>query len=599
MTVEPQNEGRWNLTPLYPAPDAPGWGADLERALTAAKAFRRDFRGRLSVAALTPELLAAALRSYEAVQKTILKPYLYAQLLFAADSSDDRHKALMARARESWHELSEQTLFFELELLRLDREHFAVLLRDAELAPYRHYLLQLRAHAPYILSEEVEQALKRKDLSGKEAFVQLFEEVTAELRFAFRFPGEEEEREATGEELLALLYHPDGTTREAAFTTFLNGHAAQATVLGACFNNLLLDHGKEVELRRYPDLMTPTHLANETEPEMVEQLMAVTEANYGLAQEYFELKRQLLGIERMKNTDLYAPLSAEVRTIPFDEARATVLEAFAGFAPHLAELAQGFFDQQRLDLFPRPGKSGGAFCHGMEPQLPPYILLNYTGTPRDLSTLAHELGHGVHFLLAGRQNLYHYNAPLPMAETASVFGEMLLTRHLLDREPDRRMKIALLCAKLEDIIATTFRQNVLTRFELAAHRRRGEQLLSCDELGRLWWEENAKLFGDAVEMIPAYRWGWSYIGHFIHARFYCYSYVFGELVTLALYHRYRSEGESFVAKYFELLAAGGSRTPRELLQPCGIDLNDPVFWQGGYDIVRELLAELRELVEKG
>jgi oligoendopeptidase F len=236
----------------------------------------------------------------------------------------------------------------------------------------------------------------------------------------------------------------------------------------------------------------------------------------------------------------------------------------------------------------------------MFPGLPPYILLNYTGTLRDVSTLAHELGHGVHFALSQKQNLFHYHAPLPFAETASVFGEMLLTRHLLDRESDRRVKIALLCAKLEEIIATTFRQNVLTRFELAAHKKRAEGLLSTDDLCALWWEENGKLFGDAVEMIEPYRWGWSYISHFIHARFYCYSYVFGELLVLSLYQKYRAEGAAFVPKYLELLARGGSQKPKELLKPFGIDLADPGFWQQGYDVVRELLEELKGLVgEKG
>ncbi len=235
----------------------------------------------------------------------------------------------------------------------------------------------------------------------------------------------------------------------------------------------------------------------------------------------------------------------------------------------------------------------------MLPGLPPYLLLNFTGNLRDVTTLAHELGHGVHFALAQGQNLFHYNAPLPMAETASVFGEMLLTRNLLDRETERQVKIELLCARLEDIIATTFRQNVLTRFELAAHRRRAEGLLAPEDYGQLWWEENEKLFGDSVEMIDAYRWGWSYIGHFIHARFYCYSYVFGELLVLALYQKYREEGSSFVPKYLDLLAAGGSRPPKELLQPLGIDLADPDFWQKGYDFVRGLLEELKELVGEG
>ena len=596
MTTTPSPDHCWDLTPLYAAADDPAWEADLQGALSAAHTFADDWRGTFNMASISAPALALALQRYAQLQKLGLKPYFYAQLLFSAKSDDDRHKALFARAREVWHAVMEMTLFFELDLLHLDNEVFVPLLGAPELQEYAHYLRQLRAHAPYTLSEAVEQALKRKDLSGKEAFAQLFEEITGEMRFTFTFPGAESPREASGEELLALLYHPDAGVREAAFSTFLHGHAEMGTVLVACFNNILLDHGKEAELRGYPELMTPTHLESEVEPAMVERMMAVSEANYALGQEYFALKRQLLGLERMKNTDLYAPLSTTVRSIDFAEARATVLASFSSFSPQLATLAQVFFAEQRIDIFPAAGKSGGAFCHGMAPGLPPYILTNYTGTLRDLSTLAHELGHGVHFTLSGEQNLYSYNAPLPLAETASVFAEMLLTRHLLATESDPQLKIALLCSKIEEIIATTLRQNVLTRFELAAHQKRGEGLLSADDLCALWSAENAKLFGGAVEMIEPYRWGWSYIGHFIQSRFYCYSYIFGELVTLALYHRYRQEGESFVPKYFALLAAGGSRSPVEALRPFGIDLNDPGFWQEGYDLVRELLAELHLLI---
>lgn len=587
----------WDLSPLYAGPEDPQWEADLSGARDMVRAFRRDFRGRIASEHLTPELLVGALRRYEELQRRGLKPYFHAQLLFSADSRPSRHKALLARVRESWSAAAEEVLFFELEILRIDEERFAALLKNAEVAQYAHYLHQMRAHAPYTLSEEVEQALKRKDLTGREAFVQLFEELTSAFRYRFRLPGAEAEEEVAGEELLALLHHGDAEVREGAFATFLEKHAESALVLTSCFNNILLDHAKEVELRRYPDIMTPTHLASETEPKMVERMMEVTEANYGLAREYFEVKRRLLGLERMKNTDIYAPVGEGERTFPFEEARELVLAAFSVFSPRMAETAAAFFDERRIDVLPAPGKSGGAFCMGMLPGLSPYVLLNHTGTLRDVSTLAHELGHGVHFALSGGQNLFHYNAPLPMAETASVFGEMLLTRHLLDRESDRRVKIELLCARLEDVIATTFRQNLLTRFELAAHRKRGEGLLAPEDYCGLWWEENAKLFGDAVEMIDPYRWGWSYIGHFIHARFYCYSYVFGELLVLALYQKYREEGESFVPQYLALLAAGGSRPPQELLRPLGIDLSDPDFWQKGYDFVRGLLSELKELLD--
>ncbi len=385
--------------------------------------------------------------------------------------------------------------------------------------------------------------------------------------------------------------------RRRAFATFLDKHGENALVLTSCFNNIFLDHGKEADLRGYPDLMTPSLLENETDRVMVDSLMAVTEENYGLARDYFALKKRLLGLDRLRNTDIYAPVGGETRKISLAQARELVGESFAAFSPQMAHLADSFFEEGRIDALPRPGKTGGAFCMGMMPGLSPYVLLNYTGTLRDVATLAHELGHGVHFSLSQGQNLFHYNAPLPMAETASVFGEMLLTRHLLENESDRRVKIALLCARIEDIIATTFRQNVLTRFEQAAHRKRGEGLLAPGDLCELWLAENRRLFGDAVEMIEPYRWGWSYIGHFIHARFYCYSYVFGELLVLALYQSYLEQGEAFVPRYLDLLAAGGSKAPQELLAPFGIDLHERSFWQKGYDLVGNLYSELADLVE--
>lgn len=593
--TEPNNL-RWDLAPLYAAVDDPALRNDLAAAKTEAAAFRAMYRGRICSPDLVAEELAKALERHASLQILALRPYLYAQLLFSVDGNDARHQRLCAEVREAWQEIGEAILFFDLELLRLPQEIFDRLRAAPELAAYGHHLDTLRAHAPYTLSEEVEQALKRKDLTGKEAFVQLFDELSASLRYRFCMPGEAAERDVAGEELLALLYHPDREVRERSFATYLETHGAQSLVLAACFNNLMLDHGKEVELRGYPDRMTPTCLTSETSPEMVERMLAVSEAHFGLAREYFAIKRQLLGYEVLRNTDLYAPLGGVERHFPFAEAWTLVQAAYAGFHPELAAAVERLPETGRLDVAPRNGKSGGAFCMGLYPGADPYVLLNYTGTLRDVTTLAHELGHAAHYALAGGQNLYHYHPPLPLAETASVFGEMLITRHLLDREKDRKVRIALLCAKLEEIIATTFRQAMLTRFEQVAHARRGEGLLTAYELCELWLEQNARLFGDAVAMIPAYRWGWSYISHFIHARFYCFSYVFGELLVLALYRRYQAEGASFAPRYLDLLRAGGSAPPDVLLRPLGIDLADPEFWAGGYAVVGEMLEELKKLV---
>ena len=591
----------WDLSPLYSGPDDPRFDEDLQEAKKRAHSFRHDFRGRISAESLTADVLSASLHAYEELQKFTLKPYLYAQLLFLSDSTPAAHKALLTRIREGWTEIIEKILFYELELLHIDEEYLAEFFKDPEVAKYSHYLSRLRKTAPYILSEEVEKVLKRKELTGKEAFVQLFEELTSSFRFRFQMPDAKKVTEVTGEELLALLHHPEKDVREKAFSTYLEKYAENSLVLSACFNNLLLDHYKEVDLRGYPDIMTPTHLANETEPKTVEKMMEVTESNYGLAREYFELKKELLGLPEMKNTDIYAPVERTSRKFPFEEARQMVLDAFRGFSSEMADTAEAFFTERRIDVFPKPGKTGGAFCMGMVPGRSPYVLLNYTETLRDVATLAHELGHGVHFSLSQVQNLFHYDAPLPFAETASVFGEMLLTRYLLDREKDPQVKIEILCAKLEDIIATTFRQNVLTRFELAAHGLRRERLLASEDYCEIWWRENAKLFGDVVVMIEPYRWGWAYISHFIHSRFYCYSYVFGELLVLSLYQKYQEEGKAFVPKYLQLLSHGGSHPPQKMLEPFGIDLSGPDFWQKGYDFAGSLLRELRELLqtEKG
>lgn len=593
---EKSEQLRWQFDGLYAAADDPEIENDLSGAVAAAENFRADYRTRIANGSLTAGRLAEALASYEQLQKRALRPYYYAYLLFSTDSENEQHKQLLARVREVLSEVTEKTLFFDLEILRIDSGVMATLLGHAEIEPYRHHLENIRAAAPYALSEEVEQVIKRKDLSGKDAFVQLFDETTSGMRFRYQLPGMKEEGEVAGEELLSLLYHPDRETRKGAFTTFLQRHSEQAPVLTSCFNNLLLDHGREAELRGYPDLMTPTHLSSETDPEMVARMMEVTEENYGLAQRYFDLKRRLLGLETLENTDLYAPVAESQKSFSYEEACRLVLESFAGFSEQLATEARQIMQSGHIDVLPRAGKTGGAFCMGMLPESTPYVLLNFTGNLRDVSTLAHELGHAVHYSLSGKQNLYHYHAPLPLAETASVFGEMLLTRRLLEQETDRELKIALLCSKLEDMIATTFRQNVLTRFELAAHALRGERLLSADDLCRLWLEENGKLFGDHVEMIDAYRWGWSYISHFIHARFYCYSYVFGELLVLALYQQYLARGESFVPAYHDMLASGGSAAPADLASRLGLDLHDKSFWQGGYDFMAELLDELELLV---
>ncbi len=589
---ESAQQSQWDLTPLYRSPDAPELTVDLDTAKEQSAQFRADYNGK--VVDLDAAGLLAAFQRYETLSELIAKPQLYAHLLFAADSGDDVAKCLSQQTAEFANLMSRELLFFNLEIMALPQEQYESVAADPCLKPYRHHLEQVRLFKPYTLTEREEQLLTLKSLAGVDAFTRLFDELAASLTYKMELDGEL--REFTGEELLSMLHHPDAVVRELAFTTFLEKHQEQEIVIGSVFNTILLDHSQEMELRGYDGPMAPTNLGNELTQGIVARLMEVSEQNYGLAREYFVLKAELLGLPRLKNTDIYAPLPGADRKFDFAEARELVQGAFRRFSPKWEEIVSSFFDDRRVDIYPRAGKSGGAFCMGMTPSFLPYVLLNYTGNLRDVATVAHELGHGLHFVLAQKQRLVNYHPCLPLAETASVFGEMLLTRHLLDTQSDKAVKIELLCAKIEDIIATTFRQNVLTRFEERIHAERAEGLLTSTRLCDLWWEENGRLYGDAVTMIPAYRWGWSYISHFIHARFYCYSYTFAELLVLSLYRKYREEGASFVPVLEEILGGGGSRSPGDAARLAGIDLDSPDFWQKGYDYLGELIGELRQLV---
>ncbi|RNC67598.1 MAG: M3 family oligoendopeptidase [Desulfuromonadales bacterium] len=583
----------WDTTTLYPAPSSSQLETDLANGAAQTKTFRERYQGR--VAELDVAGLLEALRRYEELSELLVKPQLYSHLLFAVDSEDDVHKSLSQRTAEFGNLMGRELLFFDLEIMDISDDKFAALATDVRLAGYRHFLESVRKLRPHTLKEREEQLLRLKELTGVGAFTRLFDELSASLRYRMELDGEE--RDFTGEELLGLLHHPDAAVRERSFTTFLARHEEESVVLSTIFNTVALDHSQELELRDYRHPMEPTNLGNEIPEEVVNRLMDVSEANYGLARDYFHLKARLLGLPKLKNTDVYAPVGETDRSFTFAEAKDLVLDAYGRFRPDFREMAEAFFDERRVDVMPRPGKSGGAFCMGMTPQLPPYVLLNYTGNLRDVATIAHELGHGIHFVLAQKQTMLNYHAPLPLAETASVFGEMLLTRYLLEREDDPQLKIALLCAKIEDIIATTFRQNVLTRFEERMHLERKQELLTSSRLCDLWWEENGKLYGDAVEMIPPYRWGWSYIGHFIHARFYCYSYTFAELLVLSLYRKYLEEGDAFIPTYVGILESGGSLSPADTVKPAGIDLADLHFWQKGYDFLAELIEELKRLVQ--
>lgn len=588
---------RWNLNDLFLSPDDPRIEATLNDCLARADAFANRFRPVME----DPEILTAgvlldAIKELEMIYEALGRVGSYASLLYASNTANPDYQNLEQRIEQRGTEVRNRLLFFEIQWLKFDDRVADRLLGDPNLRTYRHYLQSLRRFRPHTLTEPEEKIINEKDNTGRNAFGRLFSEMTSSLTFVLEREGKEENLNLS--QILSLLHEPDRTLRQQAMETLYHGLSVHGQVLTFIYDTLIQDHLTMDHLRHYPHPMVQRHLFNEIDGAAVDTMMQVAESNYGLGRDYFKLKARLLGLPRLALYDQYAPVGKEVRPFPYAQAQQVILQAFEAFTPAFRELASDFFTKHWIDAEVRNGKRGGAFCASPSPLLHPYILCNYTDNLRDVMTVAHELGHGLHGCLSRKQSYFNYDTPLTTAETASVFGEMLVFDHLLDHQTDPQAQIALLAGKLEDIFATVFRQNVLTRFEETAFTARKERRLTPELLGTLWLEANGKYYGDAVAMPDGYRWGWSYIPHFIHSRFYCYSYVFGQLLVLALYRMYRDEGKSFVPKYLALLEAGGSDSPEALLKPLGVDIHDPGFWQKGFQEIGTLIERLEVLVGK-
>jgi oligoendopeptidase F len=583
---------RWDLSDLYAGPDDPQIDADLDGALAGAKDFARRFRGGL--ASLTAEELSRALDELEALNEPPARAAAYAGLLFAADTSAPRHGALLQHVRERSSEIKNALIFFELEWVALDAPVAEALLAHPALARRRHLLEALRRYREHVLSEPEERILEATANTGRRAFGRLFDELLGSMRFRIERDGAEEE--LSEEEVLSLLYDPDRDRRRAAARALTRGLQENARSLAFIFNTLIQDKAVDDRLRRYPRPIDARNLANEIDGASVESLLAACVARYPLVARYYRLKARLLGIDRLEDYDRYAPVSREGGQRSFESARHIVLDAYADFAPDMADIARRFFDARWIDAELRPGKRGGAFSASTLPSLHPYVFLNYTGNPRDVMTVAHELGHGVHQSLAAGRGLFEQDAPLTMAETASVFGEMLVFRRLLALESDPAVRLALVCGKIEDSFATVFRQVAMTRFEETIHEgRRSEGELPMERLDELWMAANEPMFGDSVHLTGDYACWWLYIPHFVHSPFYCYAYAFGELLVLALLRRYDEQGVAFVPRYLDLLRAGGSDTPAALLARMGLDVTQPAFWNGGLALLEDLVEEAEAL----
>jgi len=583
---------RWDLSHLYAGPDDPQIEKDLAGALAAANDFAARHRGR--VASLGAAELARAVDELEAISEPAARVGAFAGLLFAADTQTPRNGALLQHVQERGTEIRNALVFFELEWLAVDAGRAEALLGDSALARRRHFLAAMRRYREYVLSEPEERVLAECHNTGSAAWSRLFDQIMTDLVFEVSIGGEL--RKLSEEETLALLYGADRETRRAAAAGLSAGLRANARVLGFIFNILVQDKAADDRRRRYPHAMAARHLANEAKRESVDALLEACVARYDLVTRYYRLKARLLGLPSLADYDRYAPLGGAEGQRSFAEAREIVTSAYRDFSPRMAEIAGRFFAERWIDAELRPGKRGGAFSASTVPAVHPYVLLNYTGNLRDVMTVAHELGHGVHQSLASAQGLFEQDTPLTTAETASVFGEMLVFRRLMREEKDPTVRLALLCGKLEDAFATVFRQVAMTRFEQALHgARRAEGELPLERVNELWMDANRPMFGDSVELSDDYAWWWLYIPHFVHSPFYCYAYAFGELLVLALLRRYDEEGPAFVPRYLALLEAGGSDAPERLLAAIGLDIADPGFWRGGLDLLEELLEQAEAL----
>jgi oligoendopeptidase F len=578
----------WDLGDLYRSID--DLEKDLERARIQARDFRRDYRGR--VVSLEAQQLAESLRRLEELHELLGRAGTYAYLHWSTNSEDPARGALLQRVREISTEVVQQVLFFDLELVKIDDERFAALLPDPQLTHYRHYLEVQRLFKPHLLSEPEEKILSEKALTGAGAWARFFDETLSAARFPFR------QEKITEQEILSKLYDPDRAVRRDGALGFTEGLKQRLRELTYCFNTLLADKASDDKLRNYKTWISSRNLANEIRDETVEALVSAVTSRYDLVKRFYQLKRELLGLDELTDFDRYAPLGETDRVFQWSEARGLVTEAYHSFHPRFGSIAAEFFEKNWIDAAVTPGKRGGAFSHAAVPSAHPYILMNFTGKLRDVQTLAHELGHGVHQYLSRPQGALLFHAPLTTAETASVFGEMLVFQRVLAAETDPRNKLAMLVSKIDDSMATIFRQVTMNRFEEAIHNsRRAEGELSSDRFSELWVATQEAMFQGSVRLGEHYRVWWSYVPHFLHTPGYVYAYAFGELLVLALYARYRAEGSAFADGYLQLLSAGGSDWPHVLVAKLGVDLEDVRFWEQGLSAIEELVDQAESLAQ--
>jgi oligoendopeptidase F len=582
----------WDLSPLL---DGNGAGDDrarvehmLEQARERAAKFAEAHAGK--VADLDQTGLHDAMRELEAINEVIGRAASYASLRFAVDTADPAIGALLQLMQERVTEIETLLLFFELEWAAVPDDQADALLADDRMDFCRHHLESVRRYRPHLLSESEEKIIAEKSIASQAAWARLFGEVVSALRVPI------DDQELTLDVAMSRLLLPDREVRRATAEAVSKTLEPGLRTRGFIYNTLIYDKSVEDRLRSYPHWLASRNLSNEASDESVMALIKAVRGRFDIPQRWYRLKARLLGVDRLADYDRSAPVLREEVTYTFAQARDLVLDTYESFSPTAGEVTRRFFDDRWIDAPPRPHKRGGAFCAYTVPSVHPYVLLNFTAQRRDVLTMAHELGHGLHAALAQPQGVFHQSTPLTLAETASVFGEQLVFGRLLAEASDDEHRLGLLAEQIDGAIATVFRQMAMNRFEHLVHtRRRTEGELSTDRICDSWVEAQSELFGDAVEITEGYRMWWSYVPHFINTPGYVYAYAYGQLLALSVYSRYVEQGASFVPSYLELLSAGGSRSPEQLAEIVGIDLSDPGFWDSGLALVEEQLTEAERL----
>jgi oligoendopeptidase F len=584
----------WNLADLYPGIDAPEVKRDLDRADAECAAFAEAYKGKLGDIAASPTAgptLAEAVKRYEAIDDLLGRLISFAGLVRAGDTVEPTRAKFYGDVQERITAASSHLLFFTLELNRIDDALIERAMAEPALGHYRPWIEDIRKEKPYQLEDRVELLFHEKAVTSWTAWNRLFDETIAGLRFSVAG------RELAIEPTLNLLQDPSENKRKAAAQALAKTFAANLRPFTLILNTLAKDKEISDRWRGFPDVASARHLGNRVEPEIVEALVTAVQSAYPrLSHRYYALKAKWFGKKRLAHWDRNAPLPrVATRPIGWDEAKERVLSAYRAFSPQMADIAARFFARNWIDAPVRPGKAQGAFAHPTVPSAHPYVLLNYQGKPRDVMTLAHELGHGVHQVLAAPNGALMAPTPLTLAETASVFGEMLTFKRLLADTTDRKARKALLAGKVEDMINTVVRQIAFYSFERRVHLERKTGELTAQRLGELWLSAQGESLGPAIELKPGYETFWTYIPHFIHSPFYVYAYAFGDCLVNSLYAVYEKAEAGFAERYLAMLAAGGTKHHAELLKPFGLDARDPSFWQGGLSVIAGLIDQLEAL----